>query len=247
MMSAGKPRQGADPAGDDSAAIDYFGLNSRFLRFKTEQSLKARRAMFELFMSRLDVTPESLVVDVGVTPDESLADSNAFEQFYPWTDRVTATSFEDAGRLEERFPGLTFVRTDGNTLPFPDDAFDIAYSSAVLEHVGGPAAQRRYLTELIRVSRQFFVAVPNRWFPLELHTFIPVLHWLPKRLHRRLLRLLGKDFWAEEGNLNLVGAGAMLRLFPSGTDVHFHKHRLLGMPSNVIAYGRSQGRSAQRD
>lgn len=226
------------PAEDDQA-IDYFGRGSPFLRLKTRQSLRARRAMFELFMRELDVRPSSTVIDVGVTPDRQLEDSNAFEKFYPWTNRITATSFEDAAALETEFPGLSFVRTDGVRLPFEDDEFDIAYSSAVLEHVGGQDAQRGYIRELVRVSRQFFLAVPNRWFPLELHTFLPVLHWLPKPVHRRILAALGRDFWAREENLNLMGARALVGLFPDDIDVTVHKHRLLGMPSNLVAYGLS--------
>ena len=64
---------------------------------------------------------------VGVTPDEKLVDSNAFEQFYPYKDRITATSFEDATSLEKAYPGLRFVQTSGKDLPFPDGAFDLAF------------------------------------------------------------------------------------------------------------------------
>ena len=59
----------------------------------------------------------------------------------------------------------------------------------------------------------------NRWFPLELHTFLPVLHWLPRRWHRRLLARLGMTFWAEEANLNLLGARDLRSLFPDGAGV----------------------------
>jgi hypothetical protein len=31
---------------------------------------------------------------------------------------------------------MTFRRTDGRDLPFPDRSFDFAHSSAVIEHVG---------------------------------------------------------------------------------------------------------------
>lgn len=223
----------------DDGAIDYFGKDNPLIRLKSRQSVKARRAMFDVFMNKMKATERSTVIDIGVTPDRSLADSNAFEQFYPWKDRVTATSFEDASFLEEQYPGMRFVQTDGKALPFADKEFDIAYSSAVLEHVGSADSQREFLIEMMRISKSFFLAVPNRWFPLELHTFIPLTHWLPKATHRQILRALGMDFWAKEENLNLVGAGELMSLFPTGTDVRLHKHRLLGMPSNLVAYGNS--------
>lgn len=224
---------------DPSGAIDYFGKTSPLICLKTRQSLKARKAMFDVFMAKTGPTPTSKVIDIGVTPDRSLADSNAFEQFYPWKDRITATSFEDASFLEKQYPGLRFVCTDGRTLPFPDKEFDVAYSSAVLEHVGDAESQRQFIWEMMRISKRFYLAVPNRWFPLELHTFIPLVHWLPKPAHRRILRAIGKDFWSKETNLNLVGASEMRSLFPPEVDVHLYKHRLLGMPSNLVAYGTS--------
>ncbi|WP_369140013.1 methyltransferase domain-containing protein [Modestobacter versicolor] len=220
--------------------VDYFGgLDSPLVRFKSRVSLKARRRMYEAFEAEFHPGREDTVIDVGVTPDETLVDSNAFEQFYPYKDRMTATSFEDASGLERRFPGLTFVQTSGAGLPFPDRTFTFAYSSAVLEHVGDRAAQRAFVQEIMRVADGFFIAVPNRWFVLELHTFLPVLHWLPKPVHRWFLRKLGKEFWAQEANLNLVGPKELRSLFPAEVGVQLYRHRLFGLTSNIVAYGRS--------
>lgn len=225
------------------APIDYFGGRQRWVvRFKARMSLRARRRMYRVFEREFHPGPGDTVVDVGVTPDQTLTDSNAFEQFYPFTDRVTATSIEDASALEQRFPGLTFVRTKGTSLPFADGSFTFAYCSAVLEHVGGTAAQRALASEILRVADAFFIAVPNRWFPLELHTFLPFLHWLPRERHRAILRRLGRPFWAKEENLNLLGVRDLVALFPPSVDVRIHRHRLLGLTSNLVAYGRSDGR-----
>ena len=223
--------------------IDYFGgTGSPLVRLKARISLRARRRMYALFAEQFRPGPEDDVLDVGVTPDRTLPDSNAFEQFYPYTDRVTATSIEDASALEQRFPGLTFVRTKGTSLPFADGSFTLAYCSAVLEHVGATAAQRALASEILRVADGFFIAVPNRWFPLELHTFMPFLHWLPRERHRAILRRLGRPFWAKEENLNLLGVRDLVALFPPSVDVRIHRHRILGLTSNLVAYGRSDRR-----
>lgn len=219
--------------------IDYFGgRGTRKVRIKSRFSLGARRRMYRIFESELRPGPADTVLDIGVTPDQTMADSNAFEQFYPYTDRITATSIEDASGLEKKFPGLTFVQTNSATLPFADREFDLAYSSAVLEHVGDRTAQETFVREVVRVSGAFFIAVPNRWFPLELHTMLPFLHWLPRRVHRAILTRLGKDFWAQEENLNLMGARELRSMFPAGVEVSIRRHRVLGMTSNLMAYGR---------
>ena len=72
------------------------------------------------------------------------------------------------------------MRADGRDLPFSDGEFDLGFSNAVVEHIaGGRAGQRRFVHELCRVSHSVFVTTPNRWFPLEVHTLLPFVHWLP--------------------------------------------------------------------
>jgi len=70
----------------------------------------------------------------------------------------------------------------------------------VLEHMGSQARQRFMIGELLRVARQVFVTVPHRYFPVEHHTAIPLLHyWMPT--FRLTCRILGKSEWAKEENL----------------------------------------------
>lgn len=192
--------------------------------------------MFQQFMDAVRPTKSDLVLDVGVTPDTTLAEANFFEQLYPYIDRITATSIEDASNLEDRFPGLTFVKTEGVKLPFSDHHFDIAFSSAVLEHVGNSARQREFVSELLRVSRRTFILTPNRWFPLDFHTMLPVIHWLPQTQHQRILRALGQDFWSLTDNLNLLSSTHLRSLFPSDVTVSMKSLRTLGWPSNLIVY-----------
>ena len=45
---------------------------------------------------------------------------------------------------------------------------------------------------------------PNRFHPLEFHTKIPIIHWLPKKFYRKILKFLGLKFFADEKNLNLL-------------------------------------------
>lgn len=192
-----------------------------------------RRAMFDYFMETLRPMAAETVLDLGATslpePQE-----NIFELYYPHPEQTTAAGTEDASFLEKRHPGLKFVRIEaGKPLPFPDDAFDVGFSNAVIEHVGSRANQALFLSELIRVSRRCFLTTPNRWYPVELHTRLPLVHWLPASVFRVIIAVLGFEFYSKEENLNLLSARELLALLPPGTKARLSRHSFLGLTSNL--------------
>jgi methyltransferase family protein len=198
---------------------------------------RARRRMFDRFLHATGIVPEETLLDVGATSDETYEASNYLEAWYPHKHKITAAGIDDAAFLEQRYPGVTFRRIDGGALPFGDASFDVVHASAVLEHVGSAENQRRFLADLARVARRaVFVTTPNRWFPIEVHTQFPLLHWLPKPLFRRLLAGTRHAFFAHEAHLNLVGSGElrqMARALP-GWQVTVEPLRLFGWPSNLL-------------
>ena len=171
-----------------------------------------RRHMYRRFLA-IGVRDEDSVLDVGVTSDAELEASNYLEAWYPHKANITACGIDDASDLETKYPGLRYVRADGRNLPFADASFDIVHSSAVLEHVGSRESQAAFIRELARVARRVvFLTTPNRWFPVEFHSVLPFVHWLPPRMFRALLRALRHDTLAREENLNLLGASDLRRL-----------------------------------
>jgi SAM-dependent methyltransferase len=185
-----------------SAGQDSPYIAPKLAGFGTKLSWYARQKMFNTLMRVADITPDTKVLDVGVTSDRRL-DCNFFEKLYPYPHNITAVGTEDASFLAQDYPGLTFVKTDGSSLPFSDKSFDIVVSFAVIEHVGSRANQRAFIRELCRVGRTCFITTPNRWYPVEFHTALPLLHWLPASWFRTILKWMGKKFWAKEENLNL--------------------------------------------
>jgi SAM-dependent methyltransferase len=180
------------------------------------------------------------ILDVGVTPDRTLIDSNFFEALYPHPSMITATSIEDASFLEEAYPGLRFVQTGRDGLPFEDKAFDVVVSFAVLEHVGTAYHKTRFVQELLRVGKKVFLTTPDRAFPIEVHTFLPLIHWLPQKLHQRLLRMLKMEFWSKTENLNLLDEKTLLKLFGERANVTVYKNKTFGLSSNLLAVATTE-------
>ncbi len=176
-------------------------------------SLRSRERKLRLFLELFDPGPETSVVDVGVTDAAFGAGSsdNFFEALYPWPERVTAVGPTGLDRFAAAFPAVTVVRADGRELPFPDHEFELGFSNAVVEHVaGGREGQRRFIAELCRVAGRVFVTTPNRLFPVDPHSLLPFVHWLPDGERRRRL-LAARGF---EDVLDPLGPGELAGLFP---------------------------------
>jgi hypothetical protein len=90
--------------------------------------------------------------------------------------------------------GWPYLRADGRALPFVDGAVDLVLSNAVIEHVGLAADQQSFVAEHDRVGRAWVITTPNRWFPVEAHTFTMFRHWRTawRDSRREFTRLLSR-------------------------------------------------------
>jgi len=180
-------------------------------------SLWNRRRKLAKFMDELQPSPETTIVDVGVgdtgfdTEPGIALSHNFFEAMYPWPERITAVSDVPLPNFAREFPAVSCVTASGTELPFGDDEFDIAFSNAVVEHVGSREDQRRFVHELCRVAPRVFVSTPNRWFPVEVHTLVPFVHWLPRDASDRVFAALRRRAW---NGVELLGRRELLGLFP---------------------------------
>ena len=198
---------------------------------------RARRKIYREMERALPLERMQSVLDVGVTADRKCGFSNFFEALFPHPERITAFSDQDASWMSEVWQGLRFVRGDARKMPFEDRSFDFVFSSAVIEHVGSRDCQRTFLRECIRVARKrVFITTPNRWFPVEMHTGLPLLHWLPVRWHRGIIRSLGFESLAKEENLNLLAERDLCEMVESlGIEAFvIRKMRFFGFSSNLL-------------
>jgi SAM-dependent methyltransferase len=189
------------------------------MRLVDAVSLRSRRRKLRLLFDELHPTAATTVLDVGADEvgfggaggEAGCSTHNFFEEHYPWPAQVTALGLHDGTLFRKRYPEVRYVQGDACALPFPDDAFDLVFSNAVIEHVGGRERQQAFVREALRVGRHVFLTTPNRWFPLEVHTGLPFVHWLPHGAAHRAYDLAGKGF--AKAN-HLLGPGDLRSLFP---------------------------------
>ncbi|GHU18432.1 hypothetical protein AGMMS50243_08460 [Betaproteobacteria bacterium] len=201
--------------------------------------------MYARLAALVALDEQQSILDVGVTADRELVSSNFFENRYPYPQRITALSDQDASWMEEHYQGLRFVQSSALEMPFPDNSFDLVFSNAVIEHVGNGENQQQFLRECARVARRFvFITTPNRYHPVEFHTVLPFIHWLPKPVHRKLLRALGMDYFAREETLNLLSRHELLGLAKASWEnlpdsaIRLTSIRFLGFSSNLLLFAR---------
>ena len=186
------------------------------MRLVDSISLRSRERKLRLFLEELRPTADTTVLDVGADElgfgeGDGCATMNFFEELYPWPERITALGLHDGAGFRTRYPHIPYVQGDACALPFEDGAFDIVFSNAVIEHVGGRERQRKLVSEAIRVGRRVFITTPNRRFPVEVHTRLPLVHWLPDAAAHRAYDLARKP-WAKRNRL--LGPGSLAELFP---------------------------------
>ena len=178
-------------------------------------------------MLKLKPKPGDRILDVGVSNDTGIG-SNMLEQLYPCRENPTCASLTDGKLILAAYPGVHHVQIKaGAQLPFDNNEFDIIYSNAVLEHAGSRVQQGKFIAEICRVARRRFFAVPDRGFPIEHHTCLPLIHWLPKSWFRALFRGPRYDFWSQEENLNCLSTSDIRALWPGDG------HPTFGRSSNV--------------
>lgn len=120
-------------------------------------------------------------------------------------------------------------------------SFDLVFSNAVLEHVGGHANRIRFAESARRLAPRHWVQTPYRYFPLEPHWLFPGMQFLPVAARARISRhwplahspsvddddALSAVQWTE-----LLGLTEMRSYFPDSAILH---ERAAGFTKSLIA------------
>jgi trans-aconitate methyltransferase len=213
-----------------------FTLNFGISKFFDLIVYAHRSKMFNYLFTNSTNNFYSSILDIGSTSDVSTS-SNAFLNFFDAPKIISVSDQEITKATRNKFPHVDFIYGDGLNLSIESSSFDLVFSNAVLEHVGGVKNVSKFIHEAVRVARKEVILItPNRWFPLETHTKLFFVHWLPQRFFRRLLKKIGMDFFAQEENLNLLSVNMLKKLVAelNIAKYEFKYIKFLGMPSNIV-------------
>ena len=176
------------------------------------------------------------ILDLGSTSDIS-SSSNAFLGFFSAPTIVSISDQNITKETRDKFPHVEFIQGDALQLNLKSNSFDLVFSNAVLEHVGDSTNITRFINESMRIAKNEVILItPNRWFPIETHTKLLFLHWLPKKYFRKILKILRLDFFAHEKNLNLLSTKILIEILDELDlkQFEFAYIYFLGLPSNIV-------------
>ena len=179
-------------------------------------------------------------LDVGTTSDDKNTSSNIIiknikniERFKCISDQMIDSDFF----FKKLQKSITEEFSENELYEFSSD---LVISNATIEHVGSAIKQKKMIENIIKLTKKIFIiTTPNRFYPIELHTKIPLLHWLPKPIYRKILEIIGLSFYANEENLNLIGIRELKEMLNNQKITYEIKFiKLIFFKSNIIIIGR---------
>lgn len=92
-----------------------------------------------------------------------------------------------------------FIKGDGYSIPFKSEIFDIVCSFSALEHIEKPQELFRDIYRIIKPGGHLFLTFPNPLYPIDGHTLLWFIPYLPHSLAEKYVKLrrrrLKDDQW----------------------------------------------------
>jgi SAM-dependent methyltransferase len=136
------------------------------------------------------------------------------EHLIPLGCEVIGMEYDFQRAVESKAKAVHILGAAGETLPFPEETFDLILSNEVIEHVQDDKKAVREMIRALKPGGRLILFCPNRWYPFETHGIYwqgkyhfgnkPLINYLPRywrdklaphvRVYsRRDLRKLFKD------------------------------------------------------
>lgn len=95
-------------------------------------------------------------------------------------------------QIDDRFHIQNFTKVDSALLPFEDNFFDVIISNHVVEHIEDQDTHMNEIYRCLKKEGICYYATPNKFFFIEPHHRIPMIHYLGATLFHKILKLIGK-------------------------------------------------------
>ena len=187
----------------------------------------SRSKKLDHFYSLYDGGP---ILDVGVSGAKHVSQENLFlETFRPNHDLYTGLGVEDLTWVESQHPDKKFIQYPGRHFPFGDKEFNWIFCNAVIEHVED---QLLFINEMLRVANNVFFTTPYKYFPIETHTLVPLIHWSNQLF---LLWLKRYRPGLIKYRINLLSISDIQSLLKKSRATHYeiYKNRLFCFPMTI--------------
>lgn len=186
-----------------------------------------------------DLSSGSWLVDCGVwcKMPEPNPSENWLEKQYGAHAKIIAVGLDNLIDFKKKYPDVLCVQADGCALPFKNRGVDVAFSNAVLEHI--PQQQQiKFIEEISRIaSKKAILTVPDHLSPIEIHSKIFFLHWLPN--WRRIFSRVGENYWSKPENLSTIFSKTSLSRLLMKSSIpgvwKIKRQSLWGIPVSLIA------------
>lgn len=219
---------------------NYGILNLNFIDRIIENK---RLEIFNIIKKKIDNKKITSFLDIGTTEEKNLKSSNFFVKLFDYIaikKSITNQNFENKNFSNILKKSITSTFTHEEIEKFKSD---LVISSATIEHVGNFESQLKMIDNIILLTKNyFFITTPNRSFPIDFHTKLPLIHLLPKKLHRKILNFLSLKEFAKEENLNLLNIKEINKMLEHlnfrGFEIEIFNIKLLGIASNLIIMGK---------
>ncbi|MFB3886344.1 MAG: class I SAM-dependent methyltransferase [Thermodesulfobacteriota bacterium] len=119
--------------------------------------------------------------------------SGYIARYFAERNDVTAADISDE-RDGGQCNGMRFVSIEPGRFPFEDGSFDIVLLNHVIAYVPDPGGLMGEVRRILRDGGVCYLSLPNRNFPLEAHSKVPFIHYLPWPVFFPILkRVMGSD------------------------------------------------------
>ena len=203
--------------------------------------IKKRQEMCDIISENLKDITINDALDIGTTNDNDFKSSN-----YLIKNLINISIFKSITDQSLKDNYFKNILTKSITEDFSTDEIntfrsDLVVSNATIEHIGSFENQIKMIKNISKLTKRYFViTTPNRYHPLDFHTKLPFIHWLPKKVHRKILSFFRFKFYSYEKNLNLLSENDLrLCLKISGiTSYKIYYIYLFGFKSNLLVLGK---------